>query len=43
MDTAQPDIQHQHVSFDDGLMLECGQTLAGLIVAYRTYGALNAE
>ena len=43
MDTALPDIQHQHVSFDDGLMLECGQTLGHLTVAYRTYGALNAE
>lgn len=42
MDTALPDIQHQHVTFDDGLMLECGQALAGLTVAYRTYGALNA-
>ena len=43
MDTALPDIQHQHVSFDDGLMLECGQKLGRLTVAYRTYGALNAE
>jgi homoserine O-acetyltransferase len=43
MDTAQPEIQHQHVTFDDGLMLECGQALASLTVAYRTYGALNAE
>ena len=43
MDTALPDIQHQHVSFDDGLLLECGQALRGLTVAYRTYGALNAD
>ena len=43
MDTAPPDIQHQHVSFDDGLMLDCGQRLRGLTVAYRTYGTLNAD
>ena len=43
MDTASPDIQHQHVSFDDGLMLDCGQRLRGLTVAYRTYGTLNAD
>ena len=43
MDTAPPDIQHQHVSFDDGLMLDSGQRLRGLTVAYRTYGTLNAD
>ena len=36
MDTALPDILHQHVTFDDGLMLECGQALGSLTVAYRT-------
>ncbi len=43
MDTALPDILHQHVTFDDGLMLECGQALGSLTVAYRTYGRLNAD
>jgi homoserine O-acetyltransferase len=33
---------HQHVAFDDGLMLDCGVTLGRLVVAYRTYGRLNA-
>jgi homoserine O-acetyltransferase len=42
----QPDLQdivHQHASFDDGLALECGVTLKRLVVAYRTYGRLNAD
>ncbi len=43
MDTALPDIDHQRVVFDDGLMLECGQSLGRLEIAYRTYGQLNAE
>jgi homoserine O-acetyltransferase len=43
MDTPLPDVEHQHVVFDDGLMLECGQKLGRLEVAYRTYGRLNAE
>jgi homoserine O-acetyltransferase len=34
---------HQHVVFDDGLALDCGVTLRRLVVAYRTYGQLNAE
>jgi homoserine O-acetyltransferase len=38
-----PDIAHQHVAFDDGLALECGVMLPRLVVAYRSYGALNAE
>ena len=36
------EIRHQHTRFDDGLMLECGVQLPELVVAYRTYGALNA-
>ena len=38
-----PQIEHQHVTFADGLMLECGVRLDALTVAYRTYGALNGE
>ena len=37
-----PDIPHTHVTFDDGITLECGTTLRRHTVAYRTYGALNA-
>ena len=44
MDQAElPDIAHAHVAFDDGLTLDCGVALRRLIVAYRTYGTLNAE
>jgi homoserine O-acetyltransferase len=42
----QPDLQdivHQHAAFDDGLALECGIALKRLVVAYRTYGRLNAD
>ena len=42
MDTAPPATDHQHVTFDDGLALECGVVLRRLTVAYRTYGRLNA-
>ncbi len=34
-------IPHEHVSFDDGMMLDCGTHLHRLTIAYRTYGALN--
>ena len=36
-------IAHSHVSFEDGLTLDCGARLRRLEVAYRTYGALNSE
>ncbi len=35
-------IDHQHVAFDDGLALDCGVRLPRLVVAYRTYGRLDA-
>jgi homoserine O-acetyltransferase len=34
---------HTHVTFDDGITLECGVTLRHHTVAYRTYGTLNAD
>jgi homoserine O-acetyltransferase len=37
-----PDIEHDVASFPRGLTLECGQTLAPIDIAYRTYGSLNA-
>jgi homoserine O-acetyltransferase len=37
------DALHQSVSFADGFTLDCGRRLARLDVAYRTYGALNAD
>jgi homoserine O-acetyltransferase len=43
MDTAPSSVNHQNVVFDDGFTLECGVTLRHLVVAYRTYGRLNAE
>ena len=48
MDTMQPTghapgLDHSSVTFDDGMALECGMTLARLVVAYRTYGTLNAD
>ena len=33
---------HTHVTFGDGMALDCGVTLPSLTVAYRTYGTLNA-
>jgi homoserine O-acetyltransferase len=41
--TAAPRIAHQHVAFEDGLMLACGTKLPRLEVAYRTYGQLNQD
>ncbi|HEY2132598.1 MAG TPA: homoserine O-acetyltransferase [Acetobacteraceae bacterium] len=37
------DIAHEHVVFEDGITLECGSVLRRLVVAYRTYGLLDAE
>ena len=34
--------QHQSVTFDAGLALDCGRHLASVTVAYRSYGTLNA-
>ena len=40
--TTRPEVAHSHVSFEDGLTLECGAVLPRLTVAFRTYGTLNA-
>jgi homoserine O-acetyltransferase len=37
-----PETTHTSMAFADGLVLECGQTLAPVEIAYRTYGTLNA-
>jgi homoserine O-acetyltransferase len=43
MDHAEPPaIAHQHVAFADGFSLDCGVVFDDLVVAYRTYGTLNA-
>jgi len=43
MDQGEPqEIQHQSARFAEGLLLDCGEHLPELVVAYRTYGALNA-
>jgi homoserine O-acetyltransferase len=36
------EVEHQRAVFADGLALDCGVTLAPLMVAYRTYGTLDA-
>jgi homoserine O-acetyltransferase len=36
-------IEHEHVVFADGLALDCGVHLPRLVVAYRTYGRLDAD
>ena len=38
-----PEVAHQRATFPDGLALDCGVTVAPLVVAYRTYGTLNAD
>ncbi len=37
-----PEVIHQHASFAEGLLLDCGQMLPAFRLAYRTYGTLNA-
>jgi homoserine O-acetyltransferase len=45
MDTAVTlsESEHSHITFDDGIALDCGARLDRLTVAYRTYGTLNAQ
>lgn len=43
MDQTLGDTEHAHVSFPDGITLECGVALGRLVVAYRCYGTLNPE
>ena len=38
-----PDHAHTEVSFPAPFVLDCGETLPGVTVAYCTYGTLNAE
>ncbi len=35
--------EHTHVTFRDGMTLDCGATLGSMTVAYRTYGRLNRD
>jgi homoserine O-acetyltransferase len=37
-----PLVEHQRVVLPEGLTLDCGVTIRPLVVAYRTYGRLNA-
>ncbi len=37
-----PEVIHHHARFPGGLLLDCGQALPDIRLAYRTYGALNA-
>ena len=38
-----PDVEHSHASFAEPFGLDCGAVLDGMVVAFRTYGALNAD
>ncbi|WP_149536601.1 homoserine O-acetyltransferase MetX [Siccirubricoccus phaeus] len=37
-----PQVDHQRALFAEGMRLDCGVTIAPVVVAYRTYGRLNA-
>lgn len=41
-DSAAEPVQHQAVTFPEGLALDCGAVIAPMTVAYRTYGTLDA-
>ncbi|MBC9178777.1 homoserine O-acetyltransferase MetX [Pseudoroseomonas ludipueritiae] len=42
VESAAAPVQHQAVTFPDGLALDCGAVIAPVTVAYRTYGRLDA-
>ncbi len=37
------ELAHSHVTFNDGMVLDCGMRLGSVTTAYRTYGRLNAD
>ena len=41
--TGAGETMHTGMTFEDGLELDCGTRLARVTIAYRTYGALNAD
>jgi len=36
-------VETQYIKFEEGILLDCGKTLAPITVAYETYGNLNPE
>lgn len=40
---SQTNLQHQSVTFPEGMVLDCGRALPNVTVAYRTYGTLNTD
>ncbi|RKK02010.1 homoserine O-acetyltransferase [Pseudoroseomonas wenyumeiae] len=42
VESAAAPVQHQAVTFPEGLALDCGAVIAPVTVAYRTYGQLDA-
>lgn len=38
-----PSVEHTHVTFPEGVQLDCGAVLAPVDIAYRTYGTLSPD